>query len=245
MTSKLLPWERRVPVGIQSGRRALSAPGARSQALLAVFVLALAAQASAQVGPQMCGDPFRNHFGPFDYRRASAETKKLVEDAHFTVGIQSLTKPQNTMFRDMAQDVSYTLNVFPNHPRALLTMHRLATRWKSDPAPGTLVTVECWFDRAVRFRPDDTVVRSLYAKYLGDLRRTEESLRQLKLATEHAKDNPISHYNIGLVYLEFGQFDLALEQAHKAIAMGYARPELVDALKKAGKWAEPAATESK
>jgi hypothetical protein len=211
----------------------------KHRAALAAVWIGLGSGALAQTGEQACGNPFRNHFGPFDYRTAPAETRKLVEDYHFTPGIQSLTKPQNTMMRDMAQDVEYTLGVFPNHPRALLVMHRLAMRWKSDPPPGTGRTVECWFDRAVRFRPDDTVVRSLYAQYLGRINRKEDAARQITLAVAQAKDNALSHYNIGLVAMEMGNTELALQQAHRAAALGFPRSELADQLRRANAWVEP------
>lgn len=203
--------------------------------------------AHGQTGPQACGNPFRNHFGPFDFRTVPPETRKMVEDFHFTPGIQSMTQPRNTMMRDMAKDVAYTLEVFPNHPRALLVMHRLSQRWKSDPAPGTSFTVECWFDRAIRFRPDDTVVRSLYAQYLGGVNRKQDAAVQLKLASEHAKDNPLAHYNIGLVAMEAGLTDIALQQAHRALALGFPRQELAEQLRKANAWVDapmPAASSS-
>ncbi len=205
---------------------------------LALLASGALSPAVAQTGAAACGDPFRNHFGPFDYRTAPAETRKLVEDYHFTPGIESMTRPKNTMFQDMAQDVSYTLGVFPNHPRALLVMTRLAERWKSDPPPGAKITVECWFDRAVRFRPDDTVVRSLYAQYLGKRKRTQDATRQLELAAEAAKDNPLSHHNIGLVYLELGQQDAARQQALRARSLGFTGTQLTDQLRRAGKWSD-------
>lgn len=187
----------------------------------------------------LCGNPFVNHFGPFDYRTVNAETKKTVERIHFTPGIESMTSPKNTQFHEMAQDVEYTLNVFPNHHRALVTMSRLAERWKRDPPPGTQVSVECWFNRAVRFRPDDTVSRSLYAEYLGRKKRTREAAAQLEIAVTHAKDNPLSHYNIGLVYLGLELYDKALEQAHTALALGYPRQDLANKLKQLNRWTEP------
>jgi hypothetical protein len=211
------------------------------RAIGGLFVSLGVSTALAQTGQQACGNPFRNHFGPFDFRTVAPETRKMVEDFHFTPGIQSMTQPRNTMMRDMAKDVAYTLEVFPNHPRALLVMHRLSLRWKSDPAPGTSLTVECWFDRAIRFRPDDTVVRSLYAQYLGGVNRRQDAAAQLKLASEHAKDNPLAHYNIGLVAMEAGLTDLALQQAHRARALGFPRQELVEQLRKANAWVDPPA----
>ena len=205
-------------------------------AVLLAAPLVAAAQADQAVHP--CGDPFRNHFGPWDYRSAERQNIALVEKHHFTPGIEAMIKPVNTTMREMAQDVAYTLNVFPNHHRALLTMARLAEKHQADPPPGTSMSVDCWFDRAIRFRPDDTVVRSLYALQLAKRKRLRDAEAQLDAAAAAAKDNPLSHYNIGLVFLEIGNHERALEQAHRAMAMGVTRPELADRLKAAGKWRE-------
>ena len=133
-----------------------------------------------------CGNPFVNHFGPFDYRTASPADKKLVEDFHFTPGIEAMVRPVNTTYDGMAQDVAYTLHVFPNHPRALLTMMRLGERHKSPQPPGAKYTVDCYFERAVQFRPDDTVVRGLYATYLARNGRKPEALQHLSIARRAA-----------------------------------------------------------
>ncbi|HRH86931.1 MAG TPA: ABC transporter permease [Rubrivivax sp.] len=184
-----------------------------------------------------CGNPFRNHFGPYDYRSASADTKALVENVHFTPGVEAMTKPSTTTYARMAGDVAYTLHVFPNHHRALLTMQRLGEKFKTAQPDGAAFPVECYFERAVLFRPDDTVARALYAQYLLKHGRKEHALKQLAYAVEQAKDRPLSHYNLGLVYLEMGEYELALTQAHAAKSLGLDnRPQLEEALRKAGKW---------
>lgn len=208
-------------------------------AAVSTGALVVPARVHAQAAAAACGDPFRNHFGPFDYRTAPPETRKMVEDFHFTPGIESMTRPVNTMMHDMAGDVSYTLQVFPNHARALVTMRRLSEKYKSDPPPGTTRSVECWFDRAIRFRPQDTVPRALFAQFLGKRKRMDEAISQLETATTHAQDNPLSLYNIGLVYLEMEQYDRALKHAHLALKLGYPRTELSDELKRLKKWVEP------
>lgn len=208
---------------------------------LVLALTAFGSRVEAQTGAQNCGNPFVNHYGPHDFRQTTPASRKLVEEFHFTIGIETMTRPKNTLFHEMAQDVEYTLGVFPNHPRALNTMARLAERWKRDPPPGTKLSVECWFDRAVRFRPDDTVVRSLYAQWLHKRKRKDDAVRQLRIAREHARENALSVYNIGLVAFEVGDHELALQLAHEARRLGFPRQELPDLLKKANRWAEPAA----
>ena len=225
-------------MSVPSGFHVVGAAAATRR--VATATLFLAAQAAwAQAPESSCGNPFVNHFGPYDYRTAPASTKALVENIHFTSGVATLTKPATTMFGLMAQDIGYTLQVFPNHPRALLTMERAGDRFRRDPPPGANFTVECWYLRAVRYRPDDTVARGLYAQFLGRRKRIPEAVRQLDQAAEIAKDNALSLFSIGLVLVELGLHDKALPLAHRVQAMGYPRQELINALKAAGRWSEP------
>lgn len=216
------------------GVRRAAAVGALAAAMLCLA----AAPARAQTPESSCGNPFVNHFGPYDYRTAPAATKALVENIHFTPGVATLTKPATTMFVTMAQDIGYTLQVFPNHHRALMTMERAGDRFRRDPPPGANYTVECWYLRAIRFRPDDTVARALYAQFLGRRKRVPEAERQLDIAAETAKESALSLFSIGLVYVELGLHDKALPLAHRVQALGFPRQELINALKAAGRWRE-------
>jgi hypothetical protein len=45
-------------------------------------------------------------------------------------------------------------------------MMNLAQKEKLDKPKGSGFSVDCWFDRAVRFRPEDPNVRMLYGIYL-------------------------------------------------------------------------------
>ena len=100
-------------------------------------------------------------------------------------------------------------------------------------------SVDCYFDRAMRFAKDDMIVRMIYADYLGRANREAEALAQLDYVARTAGDNPFTHFNLGLIYLEIRQYDKSLAQAHIAMQLGLKRTELRDALKKAGKWSEP------
>ena len=196
------------------------------------------AQRSA-VAESPCGNPFVNHFGPWDYRSATPINLSVVENVHFTPGIESMTRPGTTLIGNMAADVAYTLHVFPNHHRALITMVRLGEKQQLPQPQGAKFTIDCYFQRAVQFRPDDTVARALYAQYLGKQGRKPEAMQQLARTTIEAKDSPISHYNIGLLYFELGEYDAALEQAHRALQLAYPKMDLAEKLRGIGKWREP------
>ncbi|EGJ09792.1 hypothetical protein RBXJA2T_05663 [Rubrivivax benzoatilyticus JA2 = ATCC BAA-35] len=212
--------------------------GTRTLAGLVIAAACTGAWAQVDAGWE-CGNPFKNHFGPFDYRKADAGTKQLVEGAHFTPGVESLTKPKTTTYATMAGDVGYTLHVFPNHHRALMTMTRLGERHNSPQPPAAKFTIDCYYKRAVVYAPDDTVVRALYARYLFKQERRDEALQQLAAGAQQAGDNPLSHFNLGLVYFDIGDYDRAAEQALKARELGMPRTELIDRLKGVNKWVEP------
>lgn len=209
----------------------------RTGLLLVCIVVLWGVPARAQTpdDPNRCG-PIANHYGPFDYR-TQRDKLKIVEGAHFVPEVEALIRGHRG---HLAQDISYTLHTSPNHHRALIAVWRFSEKMKS-PQPKWLPRpVECYFDRAIRFAPDDTVVRILYAQFLAKNGRSNESLPQLDVAVTYAKDNPFSHYNIGLAYFDLKQFDKALVQAHRAAVLGFDRTELADQLKAVDQWKESA-----
>jgi len=213
-------------------------------ALCAALVNSLAlsnasAQTPARRGAESpnnpCGPIYTRHYGPFDYRTQRGELK-IVEDFHFTPKVEALVAGSSGY---IGGDLNYTLLSSPNHHRALLALMRWGEKTKSEQTSGMSFALDCYFDRAIRFTPDDTVVRAFYARFLHSRKRTDEALAQMAAGAAHAGDSALSHYNLGLVYLEIGQPELALAQAHKAMAMGMMRTALKDQLQAAGKWQEP------
>ncbi len=204
---------------------------------LYVVLLAMASPwAAAQQADPNCGNPFVNGFGPHDYRVEQGQNRKIVEDYHFKPQVESLISGQSS---SLGGDIDYTLRAFPNHHRALISMMNLGFRLKVAKAPGANFTVECYFKRALLFRPDDTIARMIYAQYLAGAGRKADALPELEQTAQRAKDNGFTHYNLGLIYLEIGEFDKALLQAHRAQVHGFARPELKQRLLAAGKWSDP------
>jgi uncharacterized protein (TIGR02996 family) len=172
-----------------------------------------------------------------DYR-GSREGYSAIEKRHFPPHVEALMRGSTTSA--IGGDIDYMLDKVPNHHRALLSLVRLGDKEKSDRAKGTRGKIGCYFERALRFRPDDTTVRLIYATFLHKNAREPEATHQLELTAEAANDNPFTHYNVGLIYFDLKNYDRALSQAHKAYGLGFNRPELRDQLKSAGKWAEPA-----
>ncbi|MDP3085872.1 MAG: ABC transporter permease [Rubrivivax sp.] len=200
--------------------------------------LGLPTLAAAQISTVECGS-LVNAYGPYDYRvyKDSIEIQR-VDQHHFTPLVEGLIKP---IARHFGGDMDYTLRASPNHHRALITMARWSERLKNPTPPDASYTVDCYFDRAMRFAQDDLVVRMIYAGHLGRTGRKADALAQLDHVAAKA-DNAFTHYNAGLAYFDLQEFDKALKQAHAAARLGMPRTELRERLKAQGKWVElPAA----
>lgn len=207
-----------------------------NSAILFIFVNIAFIQLTAHAENSECGSLKITGGGPYDYRNQRDELSK-VEGAHFTDVVEALIRGTSNIAP--GGDIAFTLAVYPNSHRALLAMMRLGEREKTLKPAGSRYTVECWFDRAIRFRPDDSVVRMIYSNYLNGKGRREEANNQLNIASTYAKDSAITDYNIGLHYLKIENYDMALQQAHKAINLGWTQSNLKDLLKNLGKWSEP------
>ena len=204
----------------------------------------------AQVTANFCGD-LKNGYGPFDYRAdhhiqapgdqmPHPEKRVLVEGAHFTPRVENLIGAQSSgKVGPPGADLDYTLRAFPNNHRALISVMRYGEKTGSQQPPGLPRVVECYFERALRFKPNDTVARIIYSTYLTKNKREPEAIAQLEQTTRMAGDNAFTHYNIGLAYFDMKLYDKALVQAHRAMELGFERTHLRDLLQKAGQWKEP------
>ena len=203
--------------------------------LVAIAPLTTCGAAWAQGLDASCGS-LENAYGPYDYRTDRGNRLYLVESAHFTPVVESLI---SGLSGPLGAELDYTLRAFPNHHRALISVRRYGQKTKLPQPPNLRYTVECYFARALQFRPDDTTVRMLYAGYLYQNNRPDEAATQLERTSFDAKESGFTQYNIGLVHLEAQQYDKALVQAHRAIALGFTRPDLKDRLVAVGRWREP------
>ena len=114
-------------------------------------------------------------------------------------------------------------------------MIKLGIREKTDKPRRATYTIDCFFDRAIRFQPGDGTVRALYGYYLAKKGDKAGAIRQLEKAQELAGGDANIHYNAGLAYLELKEFDRASEQARLAYDLGHPLPGLREKLKAQGK----------
>lgn len=206
--------------------------------LACLLMLCLSLQAQAQLRAltpeeRECGLLQRPDFmPPMDYR-TDRTLLENVEWNHFAPQVQNLVKP---MFQYFGSDISYTLHAFPNHPKALITLVRLGDREGTDQPKGLPYPIECFFKRAVRFRPDDAVVRMLYAQFLIKTGRPQPAAAHLDYVVSVAGDNMLTYFNAGLLYLEMKDYDKALALSHKLEGADFPRQDLKQRLTTAGQW---------
>lgn len=202
---------------------------------LMIASVCLASSADAWAAGLGCGD-LKTAFGPFDYRTATVQTKDLVETTHFLPKVEMLKEGSTST---LGGDIAYTLAVFPNSPRALLSIARLGKKKNTEFPSGVRYSVECYFDRAIRFVPDDPMPHLIYAIYLKDRKRNAEAGRELDQAEALQKKEGTGtyefDYNVGLVYADIGMFDKAVVHAKRAYELGAPFPGLKAKLKAAGR----------
>lgn len=180
-----------------------------------------------------------NGFGPYDYRTASDGTRKQVELHHFNANVEYLRTGQNGY---LGGDIDYVLRAFPNHPRALWAMEKLARRDRSEKPLGANYTAMCYFERAIEFTPDDATVRVLYGLHLVERGKKQQAAEQLQTARALVEKDEMLRtdgnvaYNLGLGFYEVGRYDEAMQYARRADELGFPLTGLQNMLKRSGKW---------
>ncbi len=222
-----------------SGRPRFARPRYRNVVELALLLCAalIHSLATAQMQASTCGstpNASDGGFGPYDYR-TDRDKLLIVERPHFPPVVEALI---GTKRAPVGGDLDYTLRAFPNHHRALIAAMRYGEKLNTPHPRDMTFPVECYFDRALRFRPDDNVARMLYAQFLAHNNRKEDALAQLARVESTAGDNAFTHYNLGMLYADMKEYDKAMAHAREAYRLGFGKPELRDRLATAGKWTD-------
>ena len=126
--------------------------------------------------------------------------------------------------------------MFPNHHRALAAFGKLSLRDKTLKPAGAPYSVGCFFDRAIRFKPNDGTVRMVYGNYLLKAGQPDQATEQLRIAAELQPEDATINYNLGLLYVQKKDYDQARIHAKKAYALGFPLPGLKNKLIEAKKW---------
>ncbi len=197
--------------------------------LCAAFGLPAAAQES------FCGD-LSNAYGPFDYR-TEKDKRLVIVGVHFTPKVERLEGGNRG---SLGSDIDYTLRTSPNHHRALMSVANWGVKLKGLQPPDLRYSVDCYFDRAFRFRPDDPIPQLIYIDYLNRLGRKADALKAAEPLLRAPQLDVFTRNNLGMLMFDLGNYDEALKQCHLAMADGWLRTDLQDRLKSTGHWQEPA-----
>ena len=201
--------------------------------LAACACLGNAVAAPSTCPPYVKGDPGGDYTNADD--RAGLP---VVEQYHFSREVETLRKG---LTGSLGGDISYTLEHFPNHHRALAAMAKLGLRDKRVQPVGARYTVSCYFERALAYAPHDATARMVYGNYLLATSQETAALEQLQQAARMAPDNATIQYNLGLLHVKRKQYAQARDYAARAYGLGFPLQGLKNQLKKAGQWQEPPA----
>jgi Tfp pilus assembly protein PilF len=201
--------------------------------VLALSSILLSSASAAPASPDACPPYVRTNPGGDYMNPTDRAGLGVVEEYHFTPAVRGLVRGSTGALGD---DIGYVLEHFPNHHGALAAMARLAQREKTGRPKGASLTVLCYFERAVRFAPQDATVRTLYGGYLLAAGREADALEQMQAAVRLSPDDAAANYNLGLLYMRRKQYDLARDHAAKAYAAGFPLPGLKRQLQAAGHW---------
>lgn len=177
--------------------------------------------------------PPENPDSPWDYRTRK-DRHDIVERRHFTPKVENLIHGEST--ESIVADIAYTLGMFPNHHRALLSLVRYSERTKQKTFPQVKYSVECYLKRAVSFKEDDLQVRIIYASYLAKQNNKSEAISHLEFIESKDENSQIQNYNLGLIYFELRNYEKSLHYAHLVYTQGFPLPGLKNKLTRAGKW---------
>jgi len=194
-----------------------------------------------------CGNPFVNGYGPYDYTNPNHYQEKLpiVEKHHLqndVIDNALLIGPKTEKPLYVVGNLDYTLRAFPNHHKALMAMGNYLSYLKKEEPDEYMImvkkfrTAECYFQRAIEFKPNDAYVYLLHGILLYKNNDLKKSIEQLNKAEALKPDNAEIQYNIGLIYFKQNEIDLSVKHAKKAYSLGFPLPYLRDELEKLGKW---------
>lgn len=150
---------------------------------------------------------------------ASVVPIHTIEINHFTPDVEHLLKGQTA---PLPLDIAFVLRYIPNHYRALSAMSnwQLKNRVPAD-MQSKVWTVDCYFERAIVWRPNDPKVHFVYAIYLHRAGRLPDAVQEYAQAERLGESDAEFYYNRGLLEFDLGHLEAARGYADKAYSLGY------------------------
>jgi len=213
-----------------------------------IFFASIFTTVSAENNAPWVGNDFKGFvcsgggqgYGPYDYRTATHFQRNIVESAHFTPDMEFLRGGKAGSISPLLEipgNLDYTLRAIPNHHRALLTAIRFQLKANKNIIKEKLKTpVECYFQRAINFSPNDPRIYFLYGYYLHKVGRLNGSQEMFEKSLEISPNSIKTQYAYGLLLVDMKKYDKALEYAKKIYKQGNFHPGLRNKLIMHGVW---------
>lgn len=112
-------------------------------------------------------------------------------------------------------DLKYTLDRFPNHPRALMLMS-LAARLTKD-----FSLVLPYYRKALKLYPQHALTHAQFGSYLVDVGRSDLGIAQLEVALEIDPKLAQAHAWLAIAYFRSGRSELARAAVERARELGF------------------------
>lgn len=216
-----------------------------------IGLLGLFASMVAQGQGGFCGPvPLPGAAGPYDYLDQDPQNLWHIRDVNANHLIHIKPDLAGGRVNHALGQIHYILIRIPNHYEAFQWLGKIATKYPGreyDPdqigAGEELAfppTVECYYDRAFRYRPNDSNLRLLFAIHYHITDQLDKAIEQYKIAESMRENSPDIQYNLGLAYFDRKEYDLSAVHAQRAYALGYPLPGLRNKLQAVGEW--PAAS---
>jgi tetratricopeptide (TPR) repeat protein len=183
------------------------------------------------------GSPDGGKIYDYLYRQNFAPTLSLVEENHFTRGVENLSKGKSST---PMGDIDFVLRIFPNHHRALRSAVEFSLKHKRYPASEHGLPAECYLSRAMKFSPSDPVPPSLLGYYMHRKGKLKQALKANEVAMRLSPSDVMTRYNTGLLLVELKRYDEARAIAEPLYDAGLDLPGLKNKLIRAGAWEQPA-----
>ena len=177
--------------------------------------------------PTFAQEHARDYYAP---RTAKNEIQLYnnVMGHHFNQGQKELA---DRRYHAALAHYEFILRYYPNQPQVLGLLSELCMKWKSPKCDA-----DGWFQRAIERNPNAAPTYLANGIHLHKNERIKEAAEAYLRAAELAPDSINAHYNLGLVYIDLKQYDLANQHAQKSYQLGASLPGLRNRLERLSKW---------
>jgi len=202
-------------------------------AAFAAVMCAISSPVSAQERAAVDCGAWSSDRGPFDYNNPAQRQNEiaLVEKYHWDVNVEELKRGKSSVY--VLEDLDFILRYVPNHHRALNAVARYELAGSNMTG---FYPAECYFRRAVQFKPDDGQTYLVLGIYRYRKKEYDQAIDAYERAITLMPESPEPHYNLALLHLALGDLARARERATLAYRLGYPLPGLKRKLRAAGAW---------